>query len=138
LQHAEQQITEQHTVQQQHRTNKYSDAMLETTWNNFINANPKAHLLITSMRAVTPTRIEGDRFGLAVVSTIQLDALVQGLGSITQYVHDKLGNDNITFEPYVKEGAPSPNVWNEREVLAHMIETAPELKKFIQDFKLSL
>lgn len=132
---------EEKTVAQaakQHRDNPYSDDAVESLWNAYISAHPTAHILINTMRTARPRRIEDDRFAITVENEIQVQTMQTALNDILTYLHDRLLNDNLSIEILLNQGEPSPITWNEREVLAHMIETTPSLKSFIQTFRLTI
>ncbi len=90
------------------------------------------------MRTARPQRIEGNRFSITVENPGQLDLMTQAIPEILRYIHDSLLNDRITIEIFVNSGESAPYTWNEREVLAHIAETTPVFKKFVEEFKLTL
>ena len=57
---------------------------------------------------------------------------------IKQYLANQLSNDFITFEVAINQGEAAPHVWNQREVLIHMIEQSPNMRSFVDEFGLSL
>lgn len=123
---------------QLHRSKAYSKDALDAAWMAYIQSHPSAHILVNTMRASHPVKIEGDRYSLTVENPAQRDLLEHSLPDIKQYLHDALGNDFISFEVKMNEGESAPYTWSERQVLAHIVETTPYFKKFAQDLKLSL
>ncbi len=122
----------------QNRETPYSLDALDIVWETYINNHPTAHILVNTMRTARPQRIEGNRFSITVENPGQLDLMTQAIPEILRYIHDSLLNDRITIEIFVNSGESAPYTWNEREVLAHIAETTPVFKKFVEEFKLTL
>lgn len=121
-----------------HRETPYTVDALDAAWETYINGHPTAHILVNTMRTARPQRIEGNRFSITVENPGQLELMEHSMPDILRYIHDTLANDSISITVLVNEGEAAPYTWNERDVLAHMVETTPMLKKFIEDFKLTL
>lgn len=122
----------------QHREAPYTTDALDAVWETYINGHPTAHILVNTMRTARPQRIEGNRFSITVENPGQLDLMEHAMPDILRYIHDSLSNDQITIAVAVNDGEAAPYTWNERDVLAHIAETTPMLKTFIEDFKLTL
>ena len=90
------------------------------------------------MRASRPQKVEGDNYVIAVENPNQQDIMAHAMPDILSYLHNSLLNDNITISICINEGEAAPHTWNEREVLAHVIETTPYLKTVIDNLKLTL
>lgn len=133
-----QQADTSYTTPRQPRETPYTTDALDTVWETYINGHPTAHILVNTMRTARPQRIENDRFSITVENPGQFDLMMQNIPDILRYIHDALDNDLITISVNVNEGESAPYTWSERDVLAHMVETTPILKKFIEDFKLTL
>ena len=123
---------------QQDRNNHFSDSALDTAWETYISSHPKAHILINTMRAARPRRIEGNRFVITVENPGQVDLMNNAMPDIITYLANQLSNDHISFEIIINEDESSPHVWNAREVLAHMVQESPNMKTFVERFDLSL
>ncbi len=123
---------------QQDRNNQFSDSALDTAWETYISSHPKAHILINTMRAARPRRIEGNRFVITVENPGQVDLMNNAMPDIITYLANQLSNDHISFEIIINEDESSPHVWNAREVLAHMVQESPNMKTFVERFDLSL
>lgn len=122
----------------QPRDKGYTPEDLNGAWQEFMTLNPTRHILNNTMRASFPTRVEGDRFKMMVENEKQRQEMEEAMPEILAFIHDKLSNDSITVGVEINEGEASPHTWNERQVLAHMVETRPILKDFIDTFDLSL
>lgn len=112
--------------------------MLEA-WNSYIAANPTEHVLVNSMRSHLPeTSGTPDAWVVSVDSEPQRNAFIDNIQTLLAHLRDHLANDNVTLEINVKAGEAAPAVWNEREVLHHILETSPRTRKLIEGFKLTL
>lgn len=118
--------------------NPYTGEALRDAWNSFADRYPTEKILINTMRSSTPAPTSAPHaYAVTVESDIQAELLQRFIPEITAHCHRTLSNTAITFTVSVNRGAPSPHTWNEREVLAHMLQT-PSLKNFINALNLSL
>ena len=136
--HKENNDTAPVAVQQQSRNNPFSDQAIDTAWETYISSHPTAHILTNTMRVARPKRIEGTRFVITVENPGQVDLMINSMTDIKQYLANQLSNDFITFEVAINQGEAAPHVWNQREVLIHMIEQSPNMRSFVDEFGLSL
>ncbi len=123
---------------QELRKNPYSIDALDMTWETYIQAHPTSHILINTMRMARPQKTGEDRFVIKVENPGQLDLMEQAMPDILAHIHKALGNDMIAISVALNEGESAPHTWNERQVLAHIIETSPYFKTFSDDLKLKL
>jgi uncharacterized protein (UPF0216 family) len=75
---------------------------------------------------------------MVVESEIQVELINEALPHLLSDLRAALQNDLISIHVRANNGASSPITWNEREVLASMIERHPSVKKFVDDLGLSL
>ena len=105
-------------------------------------ANPKAHLLVNTMRAHMPAPANNPSMPEAYVVTVvnpgQVELLNQEKPRLLQSLRDAVGNDFLDFRIDVDENAAAPTAWSDRYVLNHMVERSPYLAQFITDFKFTL
>ncbi len=120
------------------RNTQYSSEALDSAWETYIHAHPTAHILVNTMRASRPQKIEGDNYAITVENPSQQELMTQAMPNILSYLHNTLSNDFISISIYINEGEAAPHTWNEREVFAHIIETTPYLKTIVEDLKLTL
>ena len=125
-------------AQQTLRDGAYTPEQLNRAWDTYIANHPKKHILTNTMRAGRPTSISGHNYKMLVENEMQQTTVNEAMYSILQHLRDTLSNDHITLAIEINQGAASPHTWNEREVLAHMVEHSPALKDFIDDFKLTI
>ena len=122
------------------RNEAFSDEAFDKAWKTFIDANPTQHIIINTMRACPPTRESSDsaHFTMKVENTLQEDQMKHVLPSLLKHLHDTLANDNIAIDFSVKDAKDSPMSWNQREVLAHIIDKHPGLRELIDTLELKL
>lgn len=122
------------------RNETFSDEAFGKAWNAFIDANPTQHIVINTMRACPPIRKDAasTQFTMNVENTLQEDQMKNVMSSLLKHLHDTLANDNITLDFMVKDAADSPMSWNQREVLAHIVDKHPGLRDLIDTLELKL
>ena len=101
-------------------------------------AHPTEQILVNTMRARKPQRSDGDRWTVTVENAVQFDKLTVALPTLLSSLRNAVANDNVSLDIQINEGEPSPEAWNEREILDHMIENVPDMRNFINDFKLTV
>ena len=122
--------------------NPFTPEQLLDMWERYMAANPKAHLLVNTMRAHQP-QPAGDAanpelYVVTVVNPGQVELLSQEKPRLLPAFRRALGNDYFDFRIDVDENAAAPTAWSDRDVLNHMVEQSPNLARFIADFKLTL
>lgn len=122
------------------RNETFSDEAFGKAWNAFIDANPTQHIIINTMRACPPTRKDASstHYTMKVENNLQEDQMKNIMSLLLRHLHDTLANDNITLDFMVKDAADSPMSWNQREVLAHIIDKHPRLRELIDTLELKL
>lgn len=118
-------------------SNAFTDNDLKAAWHSFADAHPTEKILINTMRSAEPTTTGSGNYNVMVETDIQAELLNRFMHDITAHCRKQVSNSSVTFSVSVNQGAPSPHTWNEREVLAHMLQT-PELKDFVNALNLSL
>jgi DNA polymerase-3 subunit gamma/tau len=117
----------------------FTDDELTRAWTDFIENHAKDHLLINTMRVSHPQRTAvANTFEMVVESEIQVELMNESMPTLLSALRTALQNDFITIHVRANDGASSPLTWNEREVLASIIERHPSVKKFVDDLGLSL
>lgn len=122
------------------RNEPFSDEAFDKAWKVFIDANPTQHIIINTMRACPPTRKDASstHFTMSVENTLQEDQMKDVMPTLLKHLHDALSNDNITIDFTVKDAKDSPMSWNQREVLAHIVDKHPGLRDLIDTLELKL
>lgn len=116
----------------------YTPEALQQAWDEFIDANPHAHILVNTMRACRPVNIEGDRWLMTVENEMQQQTVAHAMPAIMQWVHRRLSNDMVTIDTAINEGESSPATWTERDVLTYMANESPGFKDFVTKLQLKL
>ncbi len=122
------------------RNEPFADEAFEKAWKAFIDANPTQHIVINTMRACPPMRKDAasTHYTMSVENTLQEDQMKNVMPSLLKHLHDALANDNIAIDFSVKDAKDSPMSWNQREVLAHIIDKHPGLRDLIDTLELKL
>lgn len=122
------------------RTTPFVDEALVSLWEEFAAARPTAHLLVNTMRQSAPRRrTEGEcLFDVTVENQAQVDVMNETAPELLAFLRDRLNNDHINLEFHINQGASMPSAWNDRELLAHIVDRHPYAARFIADFKLTL
>ena len=122
------------------RTTPFVDEALVSLWEEFAAARPTAHLLVNTMRQSAPRRrTEGEcLFDVTVENQAQVDVMNETAPELLAFLRDRLNNDHISLEFHINQGASMPSAWNDRELLAHIVDRHPYAARFIADFKLTL
>lgn len=110
-------------------------------WGAFINAHPKEHILVNTMRAHSPAHIEGEEtetYLVTVVNIGQVELLNEVKPRLLKFLRDALSNDYLDLRFNYDESAISPTAWNDRDVLAHLVEHSPHVAELISAFKFTL
>lgn len=122
----------------QTRAANYSDTDFAHAWTRFMDDNAVHHLLVNTMRACTPVRTHDGTWLMTVESDIQTGIVNENLGRLVTFLRDTLDNDTVKVETEVRQGQASPRTWNERQVLADMLEHYPHLAALADTLKLTL
>lgn len=121
------------------RTEAYTADDMYNAWDAYIAANPTSQVLVNSMRSHLPVRDgDSDRWRVIVDSEPQRNVFVDNMMSLAGFLRDSLKNDNIEFQVLVNQGVYSPAVWNEREVLRHIVNSSASMRDFVDKFRLTL
>lgn len=120
------------------RDNSYTASDIVKAWEAYINAHGTMHLLVNAMRMAVPTIIEGKPHSFNVSqNSVQIGFINEYLPDITRSVRNAVGNDAVTFV-LTEVNEDSPLAWNDRELMAHIIEDTPSLAAFAKALQLKL
>lgn len=120
------------------RSAAYNDAQVNLAWDAFAAQRPTEHILINTMRACRPRNMGGDRFDVAMENDIQIAEVKKHLADLTAAIRDAISNDNFHITFSINDSGPSPTIWNDHEVLAHLTAASPKIVKLIDHFNLKL
>ncbi len=123
------------------RQQPFTDAQLMEQWRAFIAAHPKEHILVNTMRAHSPAHMDGENretYLVTVVNIGQVELLNEVKPRLLKFLRDALSNDYLDLRFNYDESAISPTAWNDRDVLAHLVEHSPQVAELISAFKFTL
>lgn len=103
-----------------------------------MDENPKEHVLVNSMRAHLPQTSSGNTWTVSVDSDTQANIISEKLPMLHDFLRNALKNDLLQIHVQVNQGDTAPVVWNEREVLKHMVESSEKVRNFVDKLKLNL
>lgn len=122
------------------RNNPFSDEKLLEAWNAFIADHPHAHILINTMRAADPkiTAADRNRFSITVQNRMQLELMESNRPEIMAFIHNRLSNDQVTYDVTINTAASPRHTLTAPELLEKMKAENPALSNLINDFNLHL
>ena len=123
------------------RETPFTDDDLMRAWEQYMDSNRRAHVLINTMRASRPLRVEGNApatLKMTVANQPQVDIMLQEMPRLLDFLHNTLGNDHITIDVAVSDDPNSPAGWSDRDLLQHIVDTNPHALDFISDFRLTI
>ena len=123
------------------RETPFTDDDLLRAWEQYMDSNRRAHVLINTMRASRPLRVEGNApatLKMTVANQPQVDIMLQEMPRLLEFLHNTLANDHITIDVTVSDNPNSPAGWSDRDLLQHIVDTNPHALDFISDFRLTI
>ena len=120
------------------RTTPYTDEAVIAAWREYMNQHPKEQVLVNTMRASMPVRVNGDQFRITVENHAQTQIMSIHMPDLLAFIHNTLDNDLLKIEIAENHDAGSPHTWNDRELLNHIVEQNPAIRDLIDSFKLVL
>lgn len=114
---------------------------LKHAWEAYIDAHPKAHILINTMRSSCPVANDPQRpwaLGVTVENDIQRHEMENAMHELLTHLRSSLSNSLITIDIAINQGAPPRHTLNDRELLANIVERYPGVKRFVDGFRLKL
>lgn len=114
---------------------------LKHAWEAYIDAHPKAHILINTMRSSCPVANDPQRpwaLGVTVENDIQRHEMENAMHELLSHLRSSLSNSLITIDIAINQGAPPRHTLNDRELLANIVERYPGVKRFVDGFRLKL
>ncbi len=136
---AGQPATEQAAASRVNRQPFADDALL-AIWSRYAAERPRQHLLVNTMRQSVPARQnpQAELFTVTVENQGQVELLTAEMPELLRQLRSELANDFIELRLTVSDKALAPTAWNDRDLLAHLVETHPQTADFIRALKLSL
>lgn len=115
----------------------FTDEQFQQAWRDFIEQHPESHILINAMRTA---RLEGSGTRRKVVTDAAMGVkiLSDDMPRILAHLRGALNNSSVEIEIECVEGENSPRMWTSNQVLEHWLRTKPDLRDFIEEYKLRL
>lgn len=120
------------------RQAQYSDAQFRAAWQSYIDQHPRQVLLVNAMRPARLERNQDERWTMTVENDLQVQTVDENTPALLEYLRQQLDNDHISLTTRVNQGPAAPSAWSDRELLQHIVETAPATARLISDLKLQL
>lgn len=122
----------------QRRTTPFDEQALLSAWQQFINEHPREQIIINTMRASLPKRVNETLYEIVVENQMQVESFNAHRMSIISFLRDHVQNDMLAIEIKIREGGEKPKFWSPQDIVASIKEQNPYFDKFIQDFDLGL
>lgn len=120
------------------RSSSFNPHQLSEAWNAFIADNPKAHILVNTMRASQPADLQGNTFTVVVQNQMQAQLMHESRLQILAVLHDRLSNDLIDFTVTINADADPRHTLSEKDLLDTMTADYPHLGELISTLNLRL
>ncbi|MDD6888800.1 MAG: DNA polymerase III subunit gamma/tau [Bacteroidales bacterium] len=121
-----------------HRAERYTDEQVNAAWDSYAAERPTEHILTNTMRACRPRNVGNDTYDVALENEIQTAEFRSHLPELLAHIRNAINNDKFNITLSINESGPSPMIWNDREILAHITAVSPEIVKLIEKFNLKL
>lgn len=120
------------------RSSLYTHQQILDAWQSFAAAHKEQHLLTNTMRACQPAPAGPDIFEVTVENEIQTEELNRRMPELLAHLRDAVDNDSVAIRIAINQGGPAPRIWNDHEILQHLLATVPHLPKMMNDLHLKL
>lgn len=124
----------------QKRSKPYTEEQFREAWRNFIQTHKNNYILLTKtmMFRFPDVAEDGTSYLFIIDNPAQYSEVEQKLPDLVYYLRNELQNDNITIRPSLKEKDDNEKIWTQKELLLDIVSREPELKKFLEKYKLGL
>ncbi len=121
------------------RNNRFSYRQLREAWDSFANARPKETLLVNTFRACPPQPTSEETvFNIVLENQIQVEQLKSLMPTLMPHLCDAIGNDFLRLNLQLNQSGPAPHIWNDNEILHHLLDTTPYLSTMMKELNLKL
>jgi len=130
---------EHHPARQNpHRRNPFTLDLLMQGWRNYMQMNSKQVILVNTMRAATPERIDDETYRVCVENPVQVAEFNKILPELLPHLRDTVKNDMLALEVVISEKTDRPKLLTREELLQKMAGENPLLTSLLQSWKLEL
>ena len=119
------------------RNTPYSYDNFLDAWRSFVRDNPSEIILVNTIKSGDdPIEKSPGEYEFTVENEAQSEVFEKKRQLLLSYLHDKLGNDNVSLQIKVREAGGREKLWTQKELLADIIERNPKVKTFIDKYRL--
>ena len=119
------------------RNTPYSYDNFLDAWRSFVRDNPSEIILVNTIKSGDdPVEKSPGEYEFTVENEAQSEVFEKKRQLLLSYLHDKLGNDNVSLQIKVREAGGREKLWTQKELLADIIERNPKVKTFIDKYRL--
>ncbi len=122
----------------QRRTTPFDEQALLKAWQQFINEHPREQIIINTMRASLPKRVNDTLYEIEVENQVQVESFNAHRTNIITFLRNCVQNDMLAIEIKIRQGGEKPKFWSPQDIVASIKEQNPYFEKFLQDFDLGL
>lgn len=122
----------------QHQRNPFTSEKLMQGWHEFMAQNQKKVILINTMRAATPTRVDDETYTVCVENPVQADEIHNALPELLPYLRNVVGNDMLALKITQATKADRPKLLTPQEVLQKLAMQNPLVEAMLQNWELEL
>ena len=131
--------TETHAPTPQRRLSAFTHEQMLAAWNEYIEKHPTEKVIINTMRAALPTRINDTLYEIQVENVGQVEFIKTRQTEIVEFLRQRLDNDMVAIDIKVSEvQGTNKKFWTSREVIEDMVQRNPQVRDMVQKLGLSL
>lgn len=121
------------------RNNRFSYRQLREAWDSFAAARPKETILVNTFRACPPQPTSEETvFNVVLENPLQVEQLKSLMPQLMPHLCDAIGNDYLRLDLRINQSGPAPHIWNDTEILHHLLDTVPYLHTMMKELNLKL
>ena len=131
--------TETHAPTPQRRLSAFTHEQMLAAWNEYIEKHPTEKVIINTMRAALPTRINDTLYEIQVENVGQVEFIKTRQTEIVEFLRQRLDNDMVAIDIKVSEvQGTNKKFWTSREIIEDMVQRNPQVRDMVQKLGLSL
>ena len=120
------------------RLSAFTPEQMLAAWNEYIEKHPSEKVIVNTMRAALPTRINDTLYEIRVENVGQVEFIKTRQTEIVEFLRQHLDNDMVAIDVKVSETGPAKKFWTSREIIEDMVQRNPQVRDMIQRLGLSL
>lgn len=120
------------------RNAPFTTEQILQAWDSFAAGRQNEHILVNTIRSCRPRPTSGSTFDIMVENPGQVEMLKGLMPQLLSHLRDAVGNDSVNLTLSINNAGPAPKIWNDREILQHLLTVSPTLAKMMEDLRLKL